>query len=74
MIPFTIPPGNGDTVISVTIIDDRIAENLEQHFIGVLNFVSEDPSGASLGRNTVILTILEDDDSKFLRMKNMCNS
>ena len=50
----------------MTIIDDRIAENSEQHFIGVLDFVSEDPPGASLGRNTAVLTILED-ESKFLR-------
>ena len=66
VIQFTIPPGSGDTVISVTIIDDRIAENPEQFFIGVLNFVREDPPGASLGRNTAVLNIVENEDSKFL--------
>ena len=50
----------------MTIIDDRIAENSEQHFIGVLNFVREDPPGASLSSNTAILTILDNNDCKFL--------
>ena len=63
-IQFTIPAGNSNTVISVTITDDTIAENSEQHFIGVLNFVHEDPHGASLHNNTAVLTI-QDDDSKF---------
>ena len=57
----------------MTIIDDRIAENPDQYFIGVLNFVHDNPSGASvgsntasLGSNTAVLTILDDNDCKLL--------
>ena len=50
----------------MTIIDDRIAENPEQHFIGVLNFVRDNPPGASLGSNTAVLTILDNNDCKLM--------
>ncbi|CAI8040262.1 hypothetical protein GBAR_LOCUS22443, partial [Geodia barretti] len=62
VIPFTIPPGDGPTIIPVPIIDDVIAEDSDQYFIGVLSF-SGNPTGAVLGRDAILLGIQENDQA-----------
>ena len=59
----TIPPGNGGAIFPLVIFDDKIQENSEQHFVGVLSF-SGDSTGAALGSRTTIRLNIEDDDSK----------
>ena len=64
MIQFTIPPGDGPTVIAVPIIDDVIAEDSNQYFIGVLRF-SGNATGAVLGRDAILLGIQDNDRKIF---------
>ena len=63
VIQFTIPPGDGPTVISVPIFDDVIAEDSDQYFIGVLSF-SGSPTGAVLGRDAILMGIQDNDRKK----------
>ena len=60
VIQFTLPPGDDPTVIAVPIIDDVIAEDSNQYFIGVLGF-SGNPTGAVLGRDAILLGIQDND-------------
>jgi hypothetical protein len=62
VIQFTIPPGDGPTVIPVPIIDDVIAEDSDQYFIGVLGF-SGSPTGAVLGRDAILMGIQDNDQA-----------
>ncbi|CAI8052754.1 hypothetical protein GBAR_LOCUS28872 [Geodia barretti] len=62
VIQFTVPPGDGPTVIAVPIIDDVIAEDSNQYFIGVLGF-SGNPTGAVLGRDAILLGIQDNDQA-----------
>ena len=75
VIQFTIPPGDGPTVIPVLIIDDVIAEDSDQYFIGVLSF-SGNPTGAVLGRDAILMGIQDNERKKtidFLSGSSMVN-
>ena len=61
--PVTVifPPGDGASIlVQLPIIDDVIAEEREQVFVGVLSFAG-DSNGATLGRNATKLIITDDD-------------
>ena len=56
-----VPPGDGGNIlVQIPIIDDVIAEETEQVFVGVLSFAG-DSNGATLGRNATKLIITDDD-------------
>jgi hypothetical protein len=62
VILFEIPAGSGSVFVDVPIIDDDMAENTEQYFIGVLE-ISGISAGATLGRTAILLSITDDDDA-----------
>ena len=55
-----LPGDGGNIVVQIPIIDDVIAEETEQVFVGVLSFAG-DSNGATLGRNATKLIITDDD-------------
>ena len=56
-----VPPGDGASIlVQLPIIDDVIAEEREQFFVGVLSFAG-DSNGATLGRTATKLIITDDD-------------
>ena len=69
VIQFTIPPGDGPTVISVPIFDDVIDEDSDQYVIGVLRF-SGNPTGAVLGRDAILMGIQDNDRKRFSTLEN----
>ena len=60
VVSFTVPPGVGPTIVQLDIVDDAIQENTEQYFGGVLAF-SEATTGADLGTDKILLTIVDDE-------------
>ena len=58
----TIPAGSGNVPAQLTIINDDIAEETKQYFIGILSFIG-DSTGAVLGQSISLLSVV-DDESK----------
>ena len=63
IVKVVVPAGNGPTEIHIPIVDDKIKENLEQYFVGVLG-ISGDSTGAQIGTRNTTLLIITDDESK----------
>ena len=66
VITVVVPAGKGPTDVSIPIVDDKIKENFEQYFVGVLD-ISGNSTEAQIGANNTILLIIEDDESKCTR-------
>ena len=63
VITVVVPAGNGPTEVPIPIVDDKIKENFEQNFIGVLG-ISDDSTGAQIGATNATLLVIVDDESK----------
>ena len=66
VITVEVPAGIGPTVVPIPIVDDKIKENSEQYFVGVLD-ISGDSMGAQIGAINTTLLIITDDESKCTR-------
>ena len=63
VVTVEVPAGNGPTEVPIPIVNDKIKENLEQYFVGVLG-ISGDSTGAQIGDINTTLLIIADDESE----------